>query len=214
MPRPAKQDTTQAPAAIPATSAPFVPNIHTRSEPPPKPPRVEPVGPFLLYHLDGAYTVIANKVVPRLNKFKLQPGINGVERDERSGALITGAAIDELRRNGATLLDYDVDGPGTSYLLKHVTHPNLHHTRFEQFQPGSQTIRSDAEGYAAWLSKLVEDGKLPAPRVDHLQPLYDEKNKEVEELEAEGKHPGRLAQIKAQRDAIAAAIKALAEEAA
>jgi hypothetical protein len=166
----------------------------------------------LLYHLDGAYTVIAGKVVPRLNKFKLQPGINGVERDERTGSLITGSAIDELRRNGATILDYDVDGPGTSYLLKHVTHPNLHHTRFEQFQPNSPTIRSDASGYAEWLLGLVESRKLPAPRIDHLQPLYDEKNREVEELEAEGKHPDRLSKIKAQRDAISAAIAALAEE--
>ena len=209
-----KPDTAQAPAAIPATSAPYVPNIHTRSEPPPKPPRVEPAGPFLLYHLDGAYTVVAGKVVPRLNKFKLQPGVNGVERDERTGALITGSAVDELRRNGATILDYDVDGPGTSYLLRHSTHPNLHHTKFERFQPGSATISSDDAGYAAWLLKLVEAGNLPAPRADHLQPLYDEKNREVEELEAEGKHPGRLAQIKAQRDAIAAAIAALTEEAA
>lgn len=214
MARPKSDTTTAAPAPSPAPSGsvPYTPPIHLRSEPPVAPPRVEPAGPFLLYQPLGAYTVIADTVVPRLVKFKLTPGVNGVEVNERTGELRTGSALDELRRNGATILPTDVDGPGSSYILRHSTHPNLHHTRFERFQPGSNVVTSDAKGYAAWLLSLVEQGHLPAPRRDHLEPMFAEKNREVEELETSGKHPARLNAVRAQRDAIGAAIQALGED--
>jgi hypothetical protein len=208
MPRPSKDIAAPAAQPEPTSSAPFTPSINVEPRRREDPPKVEAVSPFLLFHQPNAYTVIAGKVVPRLSKFKLTPGVNGVGFDERTKSLQTGDAIDELRRNGATVLPWDVDGPGTSYLLKHMVHPNLHHTRFEKFQAGSSAIRSDEAGYAAWLCDLMERDVLPKPRPDHLETLFADKNRELEEVAAEGKQKHRAEQLKAQVDAITAAMEA------
>jgi hypothetical protein len=185
-----KSEATEASPPL-TSSAPFIPDYGSAA-PKVAAPRVDAVGPFMLYHPAGAWTIADGRVVPRLSKFKIRPGVNGIEQDARTGKVLVGSALDELKRNGGTVIPYEVDGAGTSYVLKHRTHPELHHLKWELFQPGSASINTDAKGYADWLESLVTRNVIQAPRADELAPMRDGLVREIEELQADGKQHARI----------------------
>lgn len=130
------------------------------------PPQLESSPGFLYTHDPERWTVISGEVVPSLSKLKLQPGCNGVV-DTKDGEINATAAIDDAVNNGKTVIPWDVDGPGTSYLVTPKGRPDVHLSRFERVYAGSNQIDSDEKAYVGWLKSLVARD-IVAPCPDHV----------------------------------------------
>lgn len=164
----------------------FTPELGVRATRPQPAPRVEPTAPFLLVHHPQRWTVMAGRVIPQLGKLKLQPGVNGVEQEPRTGKPIPGPAIAEAREKGFTVIPWDVDGAGTTYLKRPTGTTDVVLLRFERCYPGSAQIDCDEAGYVAWCRGLIDRKVLQPPPVYALERMAADLRKNIDDLD--GKH--------------------------
>jgi hypothetical protein len=143
--------------------------------------------PFLLQVHSQRWGVIGGQVVPVCGTFKLQNGLGEVSQ-LTDGRFKIKAAKASAEERGWTLIPSDVDGPGTSYVYEAA--PGVYLTRWERCFPGSNHIESDTKGYVAWLRKLVESGKIPAPEPYVIGRLMSRLEQEHADLiDKVGTHP-------------------------
>lgn len=162
---------------------------------------------FLQFHPDH-WRVLAGLVVPIPRRLHLLKGANAVDVD-RAGRPDPSAALADTQARGWVTLPWDVDGPGTSYLRK-AEHGGWI-DRWTKLFPGSAATRFDEAGFAQWLAKLIEQGKLNPPPVYALEALVNQFQSEAERSERAGQ-ARRAEQMRASL-AIAKAALAAAEAA-
>ncbi len=146
------------------------------------PPHLDASPAFLLCHHPESWIVMNGNVIPRFAKVKLQPGVNGVI-EGKDGEINAMAAIDDARNNGLTVIPWDVDGEGTSYLRVPKGAPHAHITRFERVYAGSQQVDCDEDVYVAWCNSLIERDIIPAAPEYILHRLAAGLRKEIGSLE-------------------------------
>ena len=149
-------------------------------------PLTEESPAFLFTHRAEAWHVMRGKLVPRLGKLKIAPGINGVTQDMKTEELDPRTAITTLQENGVVVIPWDVDGEGTSYLASPKDRPGTIISRFERVYAGSRQIDSDEVAYAAWCESLVERGLIDPCPTYVLDRLQAQKVKEIEAAERQG----------------------------
>lgn len=159
------------------------PKIGRKGEKTKTPPRLEESPPFLFTHHPEAFLVMGGKVVPRLGKFKLLGGVNGVDANSKTGEVIAEDALNELKSKGYEVIPADVDGEGTSYVRRPKAAPHVHISKWEKVYHGSSKIDCDVKGYTEWCASLVERGVLPPPPVYILERLEADLRRQLEELE-------------------------------
>lgn len=142
-------------------------------------PRLTPRPPFLLIYHPERWTVIEGQVVPLFGSLKLQAGVNRIKlgRDGRFQKLEAQAALEE---QGWTVIPFDVDGPGTSYIQQAA--PGIFVSRWERTFPGSSHIEVDSAGYAKWCRGLIDRGVIPRPQTYVLELLRAKRQREHDDL--------------------------------
>lgn len=196
-----------------ATTA-VVPRISgKRTEKQAPPPKLDESPPFLFTHHHEAWLVMGGRVVPRLGKLKLAPGLNGVELNTKTGEIQAQGAIDSARENGLVVLPVDIDGDGTSYLCSPVGAPHATLSRWERVYAGSHQVDCDEPGYVKWCLSLVERGFISPAPIYVLERMRARLTREIEDL-AEAKSAASYIK-RLQRDlaAVEAAIAEAAPEA-
>ena len=125
------------------------------------PPAGLPSPPYYLAVHPTRWVVIAGHVVPFARRVSLSTGVGGVDHD-RNGRPKASLAVAELEEQGWTIIPWDVDGPGTSY-LRRVRSTGGWISRWETLHPGTEDITSDQAGYAAWFQRLIAQGRISGP---------------------------------------------------
>lgn len=145
-------------------------------------PTLEPSPAFLYAWHPAAWTVLGGKLVPRLSKKKLQPGVNGVQRD-KDGRWHIGDMRNIAEAKGWSLIPLSAAPDGESYIHPvTVRHGTAHIGPFETVYPGTDAIRADTEGYTAWLQGLIDEGLItPCPGYI-AERLADEKQAQLTRL--------------------------------
>lgn len=162
-PPPTTAPTLQRSGAVKATPA-LVEMVATDTGPPL--PRIPASHPFLLAWNPSNWHVMGGKLIPRLRKVRLQPGVNRVEKS-KDGRWKTGALRTHLEERGWSILPYD-RGPDGSYMVQVDCEPvrgmraTAYLETWASAYPGSDQIGSDPTAYAEWCAALVEDGTIPA----------------------------------------------------
>lgn len=131
-----------------------VPDVEPRPLGRPKPP-------FYICAHPHRWQVSNGRVVPQVKHFSGTPGANGVDRSE-NGLPVMSTAIAQFQEQGWTVIPWDVDGPGTSYLRK-VSSTGGWIDRWTTVYPGSPAESFDESGFYSWLEKLIARGVLKAP---------------------------------------------------
>ncbi len=150
---------------------------------PPK-PTVIPEPPYLLTYLPERWGVIEGRVVPILSKLVARKGVNGVDFDERAKKVLMEGAITQARAKGGTVIPWNVDGKGRSY-IKRVKGAGWV-SRWETLYAGSDQRTVDSVGYADWLRSLIERGVLPDPPLYVLESLAEQLRARMAELHKKG----------------------------
>jgi len=144
---------------------------------PPK-PRIPDTPLFMFQHRPGMYQLMQGEVVPRLTKLKIgAAGVNGVGQDSK-GNPDPRPAIAQALEDGNTIIPFDVDGPGTSYIRVPKGMPNVHLSRWEKPFPGSHLVEVAEAEFVAWLKSLVSRGIIPACPLHVLHTLLANKHRE------------------------------------
>lgn len=169
------------------------------------PPTGAPMPPFYLAIHPLRWIVMAGQVIPAARTMSLRPGVGGVDSDQ-AGRPRPSTALAEAEEQGWTVIPWDVQGPGTSY-LRRVKATGGWITKWMTLHPGTDEITVDEEGYAAFWAKLIADGQIdpPAPWVldrmaSAIRKSIEDEQKRVGQVESV-----RLGQLKAQLDAVLAA---------
>lgn len=145
-------------------------------------PTVPPSPPFLYAWHPAAWVVLAGQLVPRLSKRLLQPGVNNVSRD-KDGRWHIGAMRTHAEARGWKLIELHHAPDGESYIHPvDVRYGVAHLGPFESAFPGTDVIRADLEGYAAWLQKLISDGVITPCPPYVAERLADEKRVQLGRL--------------------------------
>lgn len=203
-----------APRRREVESEAYVPEVAAKPKRQKPPPQLEESAPFLFTHHPEAYTVMGGRVIPRLGKLKLAPGINGVEEEPKTGRIIAGPAIDQARNNGLIVIPHDVDGEGTTYLRRPKGAPHATLTRFERVYPGSSRIDCDEVAYVEWTRSLVERGVLPPAPAYILQRMHAELLRQIEDLEDRRGVESLRKRLRRDLDAVEEELELRGEEAA
>jgi hypothetical protein len=195
MPRPTRGESSTT-SPTPPASAPVqhranggaaydedLPDLGTRTARQGDPwPKVQACSAFYLVVVPDRWTVIEGHVVPAAHKLSLSPGANGVARGA-GGKPDPVDALASTERDGAYVIPWDIDGPRTSYLRSYQVGEavdrktgapvKIRHwcTRWETLFAGSEHVQSDAEGYAAWLERLIGEGRLRPPAAHVIERL-------------------------------------------
>ena len=196
----------QSPAPPPsqAVAAPAVyPDVAGAGPAGRPPPRIPPGPPFVLRVHPERWMVMEGLVVPQASKLMYAPGANGVDVN-RAGKPDGRQAVAEATAAGWQILPWEVDGPGTSYLVP--TGSGAWVTRFETFFPGGEAIVSDSKSYAAWLDGLVRTGKIPEPHDYVLARLEQALIGQAEQYQRQGEtgHQRRIADLLASAKVVQA----------
>jgi hypothetical protein len=144
------------------------------------PPKIEESPAFLFKHRPEDWMVMDGKVIPRLTKIKAQVGVNGIDSD-RAGRPILSTVIAEHRERGVTVIDWDVQGPGTTYLRK-PRGTNAVISQWERVYPGSSQIDCDVKGYTAFCRMLMDRRIVADPPVFVLERMEAQLSRELENL--------------------------------
>jgi len=120
---------------------------------------------------------MGGRVIPLLGKLKLMGGVNRVRQitevidGKRVERTLAKEAIAHSEEQGWITIPLDVDGPGTSYLQRPKTAPQVVISRFERVYPGSAVIDCDEEPYVEWCRSLIDRGIIPPPPMYVLEGL-------------------------------------------
>lgn len=111
--------------------------------------------------------VFGDRVLPALVMLPLQTGLNGV-RKKRNGEWDLSGLRENEESNGAFVcpLDWDYDFPGDGPPNKDGVVPSTHAWK-------------TAEEFHATVASWVDDGRLPKPRIEHLEQLVERKSRDV-----------------------------------
>lgn len=173
------------------------------------PPKIEDSPAFLYKHRPEDWMVMDGKVIPRLTKLKAQTGVNGVDSD-RAGRPILSPVIAEYRERGVTVIDWDVQGPGTTYLRK-PRGTNAVISQWERVYPGSSQIDCDTKGFVAFGRMLMDRGIVADPPVFVLERMEAQLSRDLEALgDNRGSEAKRIASdLQAVRTELAAQVAKL-----
>lgn len=132
-----------------------------------RPVRLPPNKRFLLAAHPDEWVILGGKVVPYLGRLTIAPGIDLVDK---SGDL-TAARTDAEKRGWIILPENirDPDDPEETYLTVYDGHAGpVWCTEWEIVYPGSNQVRSDTQGYLAFLDWLMDEGHVPRPQAHVL----------------------------------------------
>ena len=166
-------------------------------------PKLPKSPPFWLVFMPARWTVLAGEVVPLLQEYKLEHGVNGVlvQRDPETNDDVydVEGAEANIRSKGGTKLEWDVDGPDTSYIVEAgQAGSGIWVTRWMHTTPGSSHVLADERGYVDWLRDLQERGILPLPQAHHLEQLIQGIRFDIEKSTADARNPPhRIIQLRA-----------------
>ena len=122
----------------------------------PPPVRLDPQAPFVLLVHPHRWSVFGKAILPIPRKLSRSPGVNEVTP---AGSIKYSLATSKDR--GWIEVPTDLDG--RTYVVRHRGHRGpVHLLRWEQCFPGSDRIRCDEKGYAAFLKKILKSGIMPA----------------------------------------------------
>lgn len=146
-------------------------------------PLIEARRPSLFQFHPKRWQVMEGQVVPLLAPMPLVGGIGNVKA-LKGGKVSIATAVAERAKRGWTVLRNDVEGPGTSYLywVRVAGGGRAFLTRWETAHNGSTVVTSDPKGYVEWLRKLIDTGKIPAPKSYVLEQLKARLTQELLEL--------------------------------
>jgi hypothetical protein len=183
MPSLKSQPETDAAPTAPAAAAPKArPGAATGSAwTPPKAalpstalPKLPASPPFVLLAHPQRWTVMAGKVIPLMGRTVLQPGVNNVTAIERAGVppiVQWKQAVASREERGWIAISWDVDGPGTSYLIEVA--PGVVVEKWTRTYPGSDRVDCDEAAYADWCRSLIARGYIAPPAVHILESMRD-----------------------------------------
>jgi hypothetical protein len=161
------------------------------------PPRGEHRPPYFICTHPERWCVIDDKVVPFVRRLRCTPGANAIDRDDQKRPVM-GAAFTELEAQGWTILPWDVDGKGRSY-MRAVEGTNMWVDRWTTVYSGATDETFDSKSFAAWLSELIERGVIPACPPYVLARMKTQQQKLVAKLRDEKKaaNDARIAKMDA-----------------
>lgn len=194
-------NTSQVRRPMTAESEEYTPEIGVTRQRQAPAPMIDASPAFIYFHRPGRYMVMRGKVVPLLSKFKLAPGINGVDQDAKTGKPLPRQAVAELRESGVAIIPWDVQGPGTSYLRKPKGTAAVI-SQWERVYPGSAQVDCDEVGYTTFCRGLIDKGVVPAPPVFVLERMHAELVKQVEDLHNKPGQETLLRRLQADRVAV------------
>jgi hypothetical protein len=138
------------------------------SAPGPKPPKLDGAAMFLFTHHRMAWQVRGGRLVPRLGRQRLIPGVNLIRKVGKRwdlSAFRTWAA-----ERGRQILDWGIDAPDFQSYMKRVG-PGMYVDRWTTAYSGSNHVTFDEAGFCDWLASLVDRGIIAAPELDALEIL-------------------------------------------
>lgn len=181
-------------------------------------PYLEVLPPYYLAFDPERWTVIAGSLVPALQHIPLVTGVNRVEVQPKTGAVRFAACRARLEEEGRTLIPWAWAPDGESYLQCIDTRPNgskeVQETWisvFESVDVAGRETTPDEEAYAAWLTSLVDSGKLPPCSANVAKKMLSSASERLEKAKAEAAklsgHGGasiRARALQAEVDALSA----------
>lgn len=169
-------------------------------------PKVRRKPPFLLAFLPERWVVLLGCVVPSLQEYSLEHGINGckeVMRDDGTGrqqkVLVIDEALNNLHSKGGREIPWDVEDE--PYIVE--AWPDHWVTRWTGLTPGSAHMEVDLEGYVDFIQRLQDRGILPLPETRHLDRLAAGLRQDLEEsVKTSGEDSHRVRQLGQQLEAV------------
>jgi hypothetical protein len=141
------------------------------------------------------WLVMAGELVPDLQRFVLENGVNRVEVD-KAGRIHFAEARARLEREGRTVIPYEWAPDGESYLNAIDTRPGggpavvtTYISVFESVDVGGRATTCDEEAFAAWLAELVKAGRIPKCTANVARRLLDTKTEQLERARGEMLNP-------------------------
>ena len=160
--------------------------------------QIPPNSPFYYAWHARRWHVMDGKVVPQLRQIKLRPGTNGCDVT-RGGLPVPMIAVAAAEMSGWTILPWDVDGEGTSYLYQVQ---GVWLDRSERLYPGAVQSDTDEARYAKWCRSLVDRGIVDEPNFTILSQLKEKYRDEVRRFS--GKNPELAREYAEKRDLVQA----------
>ena len=122
--------------------------------------------PFIFKHHPERWGIIEGEWLPILGKMRLEPGLNGITHTGGEGP-----ARESLRQKGWKLLEPEVIGEDYINVYPGRRGP-IHLEKWVQLKKAGNRVimKTDMDGYKAFLKKLIKNG--------HIEPL-DEDVKEI-----------------------------------
>jgi hypothetical protein len=120
-------------------------------------PDLPPSPPFLLMAHPDRWQVMGGAVVPLLGTLRLQAGVNNVSVT-RNGEIRHREAQAKMEERAWQIIPWDVDGPGTSYLVE--PKPGVVLEKWTKTYPRQSTTHCDVPAYVAWLLSLIARGVI------------------------------------------------------
>ena len=170
--------------------------------------QIPPNSPFYYAWHPRRWHVMGDKVVPQLRPIKLRPGTNGCDVT-RGGLPVPMIAVAAAEMSGWTIIPWDVDGEGTSYLYQVQ---GVWLDRSERLYPGAIQSDTDTPRYTAWVRSLVDRGIVDQPNFTILSQLQEKYRDEVRRQS--GTNPEMAREAAEKRDIVKAYIADLRANAA
>ncbi len=123
-----------------------------------------PEPPFFYSFHPQRWKVLGGRVVPHLNRLVAEPGVNGVGMVMHKGKRIpvVEQAKAAAKQRGELVLEWDIDGPGTSYIAQDPRTGGWF-DRWTSIFPGTDVVEYDEAGFSDWVETLYARGVIPRP---------------------------------------------------
>jgi len=166
-----------------------------------------PQPPYYLVYRPERWQVLGDRVLPHLSKLKLVPGANGVTAD-RDGRPDASLAIAQIESSGGQVIPLDACG---GYLARDAASGGWY-DRWERVVPGSDVVIPGGQGYADWLSQLIDEGIIELPALHVLESLLAQLDRQRSQVAGDPAKTTILAKYEEQIDIVQDEIsQALAE---
>lgn len=175
-------------------------------------PRLGPSPAWVYLWHRASWTVMLGKVVPRLDKLLMVPGVNRVAQS-RNGAYQVREALAAKEERGWRPVCKDV----SEYLREVEGMPGHYLSRWETAHAGTDRVTADTEGYVAWLVGKITSGAIERPQLYVLDSMRSRAAEAVTRLRDQAHIPSARAALvvaEAELAAIEAEIATIAEAAA
>lgn len=170
-----------------------------------------------------AWQVLDGRVVPSLRKIILHAGggignVDTIRGADGRAQAEPSLALSRAALKGETVLDFHdprtfVDTPGgrKPYLMR-VKATGGYISRFETVYGGTDAVTTDTQAFAAWLSRLIDDGVLPPPPVHQLHRLEGVISRQIVQYRDRGgvkaAYASRVAKLERDLEVVRAALEA------